>query len=101
MGRPSPPGDASPSRRPGPRVPSRSDGCWFEDHAAALQDYLDSTDPGLVAQLAGELHDLLALPVEEPDYAVGLAELGLEVEPPAPLSIIGWLVELARAADRH
>ncbi|MCX4675314.1 contact-dependent growth inhibition system immunity protein [Streptomyces sp. NBC_01433] len=73
----------------------------FEDHEAAFQDYLDSTDPGPVAQLAGELRDLLALPVEEPDYVTGLAELGLEVEPPAPLSTVGWLVELARAVDRH
>ncbi|MFF3392362.1 contact-dependent growth inhibition system immunity protein [Streptomyces sp. NPDC002669] len=62
---------------------------------------MNGTDPGLVAQLAGELRDLLALPVDELDYATGLAELGLEVEPPAPLSTVGWLVELARAVDRY
>lgn len=37
----------------------------------------------------------------ELDYTTGLAELGLEVEPPTPLSTVGWLVELARAVDRH
>ncbi|WP_435797230.1 contact-dependent growth inhibition system immunity protein [Streptomyces clavifer] len=73
----------------------------FEDHEAALQDYVDSTDPGLVAQLAGELRELLALPDEELDYITGPAELGLEVEPPVPLSTVGWLVEMARAVDRH
>ncbi|MFD7968677.1 contact-dependent growth inhibition system immunity protein [Streptomyces clavifer] len=73
----------------------------FEDHEAALQDHADSTDPGLVAQLAGELRELLALPAEELDYITGPAELGLEVEPPVPLSTVGWLVEPARAVDRH
>ncbi|MDK0521280.1 contact-dependent growth inhibition system immunity protein [Streptomyces sp. ML-6] len=73
----------------------------FASHEAAFQDYLDGTDAGLVAQLAGELRDLLALPVEEIDYVTGLAELGLEVEPPAPLSAVGWLVELAREVDRY
>ncbi|MFD5783394.1 contact-dependent growth inhibition system immunity protein [Streptomyces sp. NPDC126933] len=73
----------------------------FDDHEAALQDYLDTTDPSLVAQLTGELHDLLALAVEEPDYAAAVAELGMEVDPPAPYSSSGWLVELARMVDRH
>ncbi|MFF1959263.1 contact-dependent growth inhibition system immunity protein [Streptomyces sp. NPDC058220] len=73
----------------------------FDDHEAALQDYLDTTDPSLVAQLTGELHDLLALAVEEPDYAAAVAELGMEVDPPAPYSPSGWLVELARMVDRY
>ncbi|MGW1881116.1 contact-dependent growth inhibition system immunity protein [Streptomyces sp. NPDC001970] len=67
----------------------------FENHDAALQDYLDTTDPGLIAQLAGELHDLLALPLDEADYALALAELGMEVDPPAPYAPGGWLAELA------
>nr|WSX49215.1 contact-dependent growth inhibition system immunity protein [Streptomyces sp. NBC_00974] len=67
----------------------------FEDHDAALRDYLDSTDPGLIAQLDGELHDLLSLPLDESDYAVALAELGMEVDPPAPYGPGAWLAELA------
>ncbi|TQK52442.1 hypothetical protein FBY35_2877 [Streptomyces sp. SLBN-118] len=67
----------------------------FEDHDAALQDYLDTTDPGLIAQLTGELHDLLTLPLDESDYALALAELGMEVDPPEPLAPGGWLEELA------
>ncbi|WP_442812489.1 hypothetical protein [Streptomyces sp. NBC_01210] len=35
-----------------------------------------------LAQLTGELHDLLALPLDKSDYAD--AELGMEVDPPAP-----------------
>ncbi|MCX5403834.1 contact-dependent growth inhibition system immunity protein [Streptomyces sp. NBC_00335] len=67
----------------------------FEDHGAALRDYLDGTDPGLIAQLAGELHDLLSLPLDESDYAVALAELGMEVDPPASQGPGAWLAELA------
>jgi hypothetical protein len=67
----------------------------FEDHDAALQDYLDTTDPGLIAQLTGELHHLLTLPLNESDYALALAELGMEVDPPAPYAPGGWLTELA------
>ncbi|MFD7323212.1 contact-dependent growth inhibition system immunity protein [Streptomyces sp. NPDC059875] len=67
----------------------------FEDHDAAVQDYLDTTDSGLVAQLTGELHDLLTLPLDEPDYALALEELGMEVDPPAPYAPGGWLVVLA------
>ncbi|MFF5776518.1 contact-dependent growth inhibition system immunity protein [Streptomyces virginiae] len=67
----------------------------FEDHDAALQDYIDGTDPGLVAQLCGELSDLMSLPLEESDHALGLAELGMEVDPPDPLGPGAWLEELA------
>ncbi|MDF6019224.1 contact-dependent growth inhibition system immunity protein [Streptomyces sp. JH34] len=67
----------------------------FGDHDLALQDYAGGTDPGLVAQLAGELRDLLALPLGESDYVLAVAELGMEVDPPEPLSAGAWLAELA------
>ncbi|MER6201496.1 contact-dependent growth inhibition system immunity protein [Streptomyces sp. NPDC001586] len=67
----------------------------FEDHDSALHDYLDGTDPGLIAQLRGEVHDLLSLPLDESDYAVALAELGMEVDPPASYGPGAWLSELA------
>jgi hypothetical protein len=67
----------------------------FEDHDAAVQDYLDTSDSGLVAQLTGELHDLLTLPLDESDYALAVAELGMEVDPPAPYTPGAWLVALA------
>lgn len=67
----------------------------FEDHDAALRDYLSTTDSGLVAQLTGELHDLLTLPLDESDYALALEELGMEVDPPAPYAPGAWLVSLA------
>ncbi|MEU9009854.1 contact-dependent growth inhibition system immunity protein [Streptomyces sp. NPDC048479] len=65
----------------------------FESHDAALQDYLDTTDSGLIAQLTGELHELLALPLNDSDYVLAVAELGMEVDPPyAPGA---WLTMLA------
>ncbi|WP_328697027.1 contact-dependent growth inhibition system immunity protein [Streptomyces sp. NBC_00342] len=67
----------------------------FGDHDLALQDYTNETDPGLLAQLAGELRDLLALPLGESDYVLALAELGMEVDPPWPLSAGAWLAELS------
>ncbi|EFL25840.1 conserved hypothetical protein [Streptomyces himastatinicus ATCC 53653] len=67
----------------------------FDDHDAALQDYRATTHPGLVARLCGELHELLALPIDESDYAIALAELGMEVDPPAPYSPSGWLALIA------
>ncbi|MFV0128256.1 contact-dependent growth inhibition system immunity protein [Streptomyces sp. HMX112] len=67
----------------------------FGHHDAALQDYLDTTDAGLVAQLCGELHQLLTLPMEESDYALALAELGMEVDPPTPSTPGAWLAGLA------
>ncbi|MFF9286045.1 contact-dependent growth inhibition system immunity protein [Streptomyces griseosporeus] len=69
----------------------------FADHDAAVDDYRAATDPQLVARLVGELHELLALDLDESDYAVAVAELGMEVDPPAPYSPSGWL---ALVADR-
>ncbi|MFL4948472.1 contact-dependent growth inhibition system immunity protein [Streptomyces sp. MMS24-I31] len=69
----------------------------FNDHHTAVEDYRTSTDPHLVARLAGELHELLALDLDEPDYALAVAELGMEVDPPAPYSPSAWL---ALVADR-
>ncbi|MEV5784146.1 MULTISPECIES: contact-dependent growth inhibition system immunity protein [Streptomyces] len=69
----------------------------FDDHDAAVADYTGTTDPQLVARLAGELHELLALDLDETGYALAVAELGMEVDPPAPYSPSGWL---AHVADR-
>ncbi|MER5459315.1 contact-dependent growth inhibition system immunity protein [Streptomyces sp. NPDC002668] len=65
----------------------------FESHDAALQDYLDTTDSGLIAQLTGELHELLALPLNDSDYVLAVAELGMEVDPPYAPRV--WLTEVA------
>ncbi|MGK5631159.1 contact-dependent growth inhibition system immunity protein [Streptomyces sp. URMC 123] len=76
----------------------------FADHDAAVADYLSTTDPSLVARLAGEVAELLALELEEEDCAVALAELGMEIDPPAPYSPTGWLALLAERvgdAGRH
>ncbi|MCX5391758.1 contact-dependent growth inhibition system immunity protein [Streptomyces sp. NPDC055103] len=67
----------------------------FADHAAALADYRATTDPQLVARLCGELNELLALPLDESDYALAAAELGMEVAPPAPHSYGAWLQSAA------
>jgi hypothetical protein len=67
----------------------------FTDHDAAVRDYRDTVDPQLSARLVGEIHELLALRLEDHDYAVGVGELGMEVEPPAPLSIESWLRAVA------
>jgi hypothetical protein len=80
-------------------------GCWFsqdmpdefDNHDAAVDDYRTSTDPQVVARLVGELHELLALDLDESDYALAVAELGMEVDPQAPYSPSGWL---ALVADR-
>ena len=69
----------------------------FDDHDAAIDDYRTSADPHLVAHLTGELHELLALDLDESDYALAVAELGMEVDPPTPYSPSGWL---ALVADR-
>lgn len=53
----------------------------FDDHDTAVDDYRTTTDPHLVARLTGELHELLALDLDEPDYALDVAELGMEVDP--------------------
>ncbi|WP_225100257.1 contact-dependent growth inhibition system immunity protein [Streptomyces sp. CoH27] len=67
----------------------------FDDHDAAVDDYRTSTDPQLVARLVGELHELLALDLDESDYALAVAELGMEVDAPAPYSPSGWLARIA------
>lgn len=67
----------------------------FDDHHAAVEDYRDSTDRQLVARLVGELQELLALELDESDYALAVAELGMEVDPPAPYSPSGWLAVVA------
>ena len=67
----------------------------FDDHDTATDDYRTSTDPHLVARLTGELHELLALDLDESDYALAVAELGMEVDPPPPYSPSGWLTLVA------
>ncbi|MGY1437185.1 contact-dependent growth inhibition system immunity protein [Streptomyces reniochalinae] len=69
----------------------------FADHLAALDDYLGSADPDLVARLGGELHEVLALGLAEEEYAHLVTELGMEVDPPAPYTAAAWL---ARVAER-
>ncbi|MEU3371678.1 contact-dependent growth inhibition system immunity protein [Streptomyces sp. NPDC006711] len=74
----------------------------FDDHDAAIRDYRDSTDPSLVAGVIGELHELAALDLDESQYALAVAELGMEVDPPAPYSPGAWLILLAdRLAGRR
>ncbi|WP_037861590.1 contact-dependent growth inhibition system immunity protein [Streptomyces sp. NRRL S-340] len=67
----------------------------FDDHDAAVDHYRDSTDPHLVARLVGELHELLALDLDESGCALAVAELGMEVDPPAPWSPSGWIARVA------
>ncbi|MER8083999.1 contact-dependent growth inhibition system immunity protein [Streptomyces sp. NPDC058316] len=69
----------------------------FAEHEAAVRDYATTTDPHLVARAVGELHELLTLGLNEADYALAVAELGMEVDPPTPYSASGWL---AMVADR-
>ena len=69
----------------------------FPDHDTAVRDYATGTDAQLVARAAGELRELAGLGLDESEYAVALSELGMEVDPPAPLSPSGWI---ARLADR-
>lgn len=67
----------------------------FDSHDTAVDDYTATTEPQVVAHLAGELHELLALDLDESEYAVAVAELGMEVDPPAPFSPSGWLALVA------
>ncbi|CAL9453108.1 contact-dependent growth inhibition system immunity protein [Streptomyces sp. enrichment culture] len=67
----------------------------FPDHDAAVRDYAESTHPQLVSRLVGELNELLALHLDDAAYAVGLAELGMEVDPPAPFTPSAWLALVA------
>lgn len=68
----------------------------FDDHDAAIEDYRATTDPSLAAKAVGELHELLALGLDESEYALAIAELGMEVDPPAPYSPGAWLSLLAQ-----
>ncbi|MEO3843531.1 hypothetical protein [Streptomyces sp. B22F1] len=45
--------------------------------------------------MVGELHELLALPLDEGDHALASAELGMEVGPPEPFSHGAWFQSLA------
>ncbi|MCF3165944.1 hypothetical protein IPZ64_03250 [Streptomyces violaceoruber] len=67
----------------------------FRGHDAAVADYAGTTNPQLVARLVGELHELLALPLDEGDYALAAAELGMEMSPPEPFSHGAWFQSLA------
>ncbi|MFF8018919.1 contact-dependent growth inhibition system immunity protein [Streptomyces sp. NPDC007929] len=67
----------------------------FPDHDATVADYAATTAPHLVARLVGELHELLALPLDEGDYALAAAELGMEVGPPEPFSYGAWFQSVA------
>ncbi|MFF9575676.1 contact-dependent growth inhibition system immunity protein [Streptomyces rubiginosohelvolus] len=67
----------------------------FEDHNAAIRDYQAGADPHLIARLVGEINELLALGLEDGDYSVAMTELGMEVEPLAPLTVESWLRAVA------
>ena len=67
----------------------------FADHEAAVQDYVTSADRVLVARTVAELHELLALGLDESDYGLAVAELGMEVDPPGPDTPGEWLAVLA------
>lgn len=67
----------------------------FPDHDAAVADYAATTEPQLAARLVGELHELLALSLDEGDYALAAAELGMEVGPPEPFSYGAWFQSVA------
>ncbi|MEU9097154.1 contact-dependent growth inhibition system immunity protein [Streptomyces sp. NPDC048361] len=71
----------------------------FADHDAAVTHYIAETDPQLTARLAGEVHELLALNLDESAYALAVAELGMEVDPPAPYAPSGWLARVAAQLD--
>ncbi|MFD3608754.1 contact-dependent growth inhibition system immunity protein [Streptomyces atroolivaceus] len=67
----------------------------FADHDAAVRDYRETVDPQLTARLVGEIHELLALGLEDHDYSIGVGELGMEVEPPAQSTVESWLRTVA------
>ncbi|MFD8409917.1 hypothetical protein ACFV1G_35160 [Streptomyces anulatus] len=48
----------------------------------------------------GELHELLALPLNEGDYALAAAELGMKVGPPEPFSHGVWFQSLTATLSR-
>lgn len=67
----------------------------FPDHDAAVADYAATTDPNLIARVVGELNELLVLPLDEGDYAMAAAELGMEVDPPEPFAYSAWFQSVA------
>ncbi|MFJ9820241.1 contact-dependent growth inhibition system immunity protein [Streptomyces sp. NPDC101151] len=67
----------------------------FGGHDVAVDDYAATTDRHLVARLVGEIRELLALGLDESEYAVGAAELGMEVEAPDQHAVSGWLALVA------
>ncbi|MDV9190980.1 contact-dependent growth inhibition system immunity protein [Streptomyces sp. SR27] len=79
---------------------SQDHGVEFQDHEEALRDYLEVTDPSLAARLCGEAYELLALRLDESDYAYGLSLLGLEVDPPVPYTHGAWLGIIAEEVLR-
>ncbi|MFI7006968.1 contact-dependent growth inhibition system immunity protein [Streptomyces sp. NPDC050145] len=72
----------------------------FDSHGAAVADYVTGTEAQLVARLTGEIHELLALDLDEADCASALAELGMEVDPPAPYAPSAWLADVAEQLVR-
>lgn len=67
----------------------------FASHDEAVEDYRSATDPQLVARLVGELHELCAIGLGPSDYALAVAELGMEVDPPTPYGVEVWLTLVA------
>ncbi|MEU0398735.1 contact-dependent growth inhibition system immunity protein [Streptomyces sp. NPDC006197] len=67
----------------------------FPDHDSAMRDYATQTDAQLVARAVGELRELSSLGLDEAEYAVALAELGMEVDPPAPFAPSAWIAQLS------
>ncbi|GGY63727.1 hypothetical protein GCM10010326_68250 [Streptomyces xanthochromogenes] len=51
---------------------------------------------GPASKAVGELHELLALGLDEAERALAVAELGMEVDPPAPYSPGAWLALVAQ-----
>ncbi|MGD9483420.1 contact-dependent growth inhibition system immunity protein [Streptomyces sp. TRM70308] len=69
----------------------------FPSHAAALTDYVRGTDAQVIARVRGEVVELLSLDLAENECVLGLAELGMEVDPPPPHTGRSWL---ALVSDR-
>ncbi len=67
----------------------------FAGHEEALDDYMAGSDRAVVARLTGELRELLALGLDESEYAVAVAELGMEMDPPTPFTPGAWLASLS------
>ncbi|MFJ1568838.1 contact-dependent growth inhibition system immunity protein [Streptomyces erythrochromogenes] len=67
----------------------------FSDHEAAVRDDDGATDRSLVVRLVGEIRELLALGLGEAEHALAVAELGMELDPPAPHSTGSRLASVA------